>query len=83
MSVQNLPSTTIIIFAVLIISCYSLSDQNYFSSHGIMRGLGFPSQIDAIVGEDIFLKITEPVSKQTKCVFRRTGSSDTTPPKNK
>lgn len=41
-----------------------------------MNGLAFPSEIDAVVGEEIYLKIIESVSHQTSCYYRMTGGTD-------
>lgn len=44
------------------------------------NGLIFPSEIDAIVGEDIYFKIWQPVADQTDCLYRRTGGPDVSIP---
>lgn len=49
---------------------------NYESRQGLMNGLAFPSEIDAVVGEEIYLKINEPVAQQTHCRYRHTGGAD-------
>lgn len=49
---------------------------NYISHKGLMNGLAFPSEIDAVVGEQIYLQIIEPVTQQTGCHYRMTGGKD-------
>lgn len=37
----------------------------------------FPSvEINAVLGEDIYIKILQPVTDQTDCLYRKTGGQD-------
>lgn len=37
----------------------------------------FPSaEINAVVGEDIYFKMLQPVADQTDCLYRKTGGQD-------
>lgn len=48
----------------------------YVSRHGLMKSSVFPSEIDAVVGEEIYLKIIKPVANQIHCYYRMTGGID-------
>lgn len=48
----------------------------YVSRSGLMNALVFPHVIDAVVGEEVFMRVTEPVSQQTFCYYRMTGGHD-------
>lgn len=61
---------------ILISAVLTTVASNYESRQGLMNGLAFPSEIDAVVGEEIYMKIIEPVAHQTHCVYRATGGKD-------
>lgn len=44
------------------------------------NGIIFPREINAIVGEDIYFKILQPLTDQTDCLYRRTGGPDVSIP---
>lgn len=48
----------------------------YVSRPSLMNASAFPQYIDAVVGEEIFMKNTEAVPKQTVCYYRMTGGND-------
>lgn len=48
----------------------------YVSRHGLSKALVFPSAIDAVIGEEIYLKLTKPVADQTGCYYRQSGGED-------
>lgn len=41
-----------------------------------MNGLSLPYEVQLLSGEDLFIKISKPVTGQTKCEFRSPGSDD-------
>lgn len=49
---------------------------NYLKRETVMNGLVFPREIDAVIGEEVYLKIIEPVINQTQCLYRMTGEGD-------
>ncbi|XP_055298260.1 uncharacterized protein LOC129566399 [Sitodiplosis mosellana] len=61
---------------ILVSAVLTTVASNYESRQGLMNGLVFPSEIDAVVGEEIYLKIIEPVAQQTHCHYRKTGGQD-------
>lgn len=62
----------------LIICCWSSSIccQNFFTRTDVLDGLSFPYEIQLLAGEDLFIKISRPVTGQTKCEFRAPGNND-------
>lgn len=54
-----------------------------FTKDRLRLGLVLPYQVDAVVGEDIFLRITDTVPNQEKCLFHRNGAIDASAPKDK
>lgn len=61
---------------ILVSAFLTIVTSNYESRHGLMNGLAFPSEIDAVVGEEVYLKIIEPVAHQTNCHYRQTSGKD-------
>lgn len=62
-----------------IISCCWLASvhcQNYFTQSDIADGLVLPYEVQLLKGEDLFIKISRPVTGQTKCEFRSPGEDD-------
>lgn len=49
---------------------------NYISNNNIINGLVFPNEINAVVGEEIYLKIVQPVANQNECHYRKSGGKD-------
>lgn len=68
--------TAVISHLILVSALLTAVTSNYISHSGLMNGLAFPSEIDAVVGEEIYLKIIESVSHQTSCYYRMTGGTD-------
>lgn len=52
------------------------NSENYFKNNNVMKGLIFPTEIDAVVGEEVYIKLLEPVADQTQCFYRMTGDGD-------
>lgn len=69
-------SNEIILRLILVNAFLTTVASNYESRHGLMVGLAFPSEIDTVVGEVVYLKIIEPVAHQTNCHYRQTGGKD-------
>lgn len=67
---------TLVWHLILISAVLTTVTSNYVSQNGLMNGLASPSEIDAVVGEEIYLKIIAPVSPQTSCHYRMTGGTD-------
>lgn len=42
----------------------------YEFESGLMKALVIPSDIAAVIGEQIFFKVIEPVDQQTHCYYR-------------
>lgn len=61
------------IFMSAFIVCVSCE---YVSEPGLLNPLAAPSAVDAMIGETVFLKITNPVKEQTHCMYRITGGTD-------
>lgn len=60
--------------------------ENCISRVGLINGLIFPDEIHSVVGEEIYFRITEPVDRQSKCLYRKPGGKDANilnPHKNK
>lgn len=47
-----------------------------WSREDISLGLTFPEEIDATVGETVFVKLTRPLIGQSSCMFRYPGTAD-------
>lgn len=59
---------------------------NYFTRSSLSSGLVFPKEIHAVLGEETFFKIIEPIDHQTHCFYRQPGGKDQnvlSPHKNK
>lgn len=59
---------------------------NYFTRSTLSSGLVFPKEIDAVLGEETFFRIIEPIDHQTHCFYRQPGHKDQnvlSPHKNK
>lgn len=57
--------------------CLATDDiPNYIRNENIINGFIFPSKIDAVVGEEIYLKIVYPVANQDECLYRKSGGED-------
>lgn len=65
--------------------CFELcvAQEDFFTNERIKSGLVLPFQVDAVVGEDIFIKITDPVPNQDHCFFHRNGGIDASAPNDK
>lgn len=66
-------------FILLLVIGYwtaSIRCQNYFSRTDITDGLSLPYEVQLLQGEDLFIKISKPVTGQTNCAFRSPGSDD-------
>lgn len=50
--------------------------QNFFTRTDIIDGLSLPYEVQLLTGEDLFIKISKPVTGQTKCEFRSPGNGD-------
>lgn len=49
---------------------------NFTSSSPFMKSLIFPSEIEAVPNEEIYMKITKPVARQTHCYYRLNNGKD-------
>lgn len=49
---------------------------NYITRKSLMTGLVFPKEIHAVVGEDIFFRIIEPINAQAHCFYRLADGID-------
>lgn len=47
-----------------------------FTTSSFMKTLIFPSDIEAVINEEIYVKITEPVAHQTHCYYRLNNGKD-------
>lgn len=54
----------------------SIHCQNLFTRIDIADGLSLPYEVQLLTGEDLFIKISKPVTGQTKCEFRSPGQDD-------
>lgn len=54
----------------------SIHCQNHFTRTDILDGLSLPYQLQVISGENVFIKISKPVSGQTNCEVRAPGFDD-------
>lgn len=61
---------------ILVSAILTIVASDYKSNDGLMNALISPSVIDAVVGEEIYLKITKPVAQQTECSYRMSGGGD-------
>lgn len=59
------------------------AEENLFKSTATWAGLMKPNDVDATIGEDVYLRIDDPPTNQIECLFRKTGQSDGRPPKDK
>lgn len=66
----------LILVSVFVTTVNSTAATHYVSRQGLMKALAFPSEIDAVVGEEIYLKIIKAVAQQTHCYYRMTGGID-------
>lgn len=60
-----------------------LSQENLFTNERIQLGLVQPIRVDALAGEDVFLRLMETLPDQEKCLFHRNGAIDVSAPTNK
>lgn len=78
-STQNENFTRIrIVSHLILVSCIlTCVTTDYIPQAGLMSPLISPSSvIDAVFGEVIYLKITQPVEGQTSCMYRTSGGKD-------
>ncbi|XP_037026242.1 uncharacterized protein LOC119067401 [Bradysia coprophila] len=54
----------------------SVRCQNYFTRTDVADGLSLPYEVQLLEGEDLFIKISKPVTGQTNCNFRSPGNDD-------
>lgn len=71
------------LFAIFILVEACVGQEDFFTNDHIRLGLVFPFQVDAVVGEDVFLRLTDTVPNQQKCLFHRNGGTDVMAPKDK
>lgn len=60
---------------MLISALLATVTSDFISREVILEAAVFPSAIDAIVGEEIFIKITKPAAKQNQCYYQRVGGA--------
>lgn len=72
----NYAKIGVILHSILISAFLTTVTSNYTSHQGLMKPSISPTVIDAVVGEEIYLKITKPVAQQTDCLYRITGGTD-------
>lgn len=60
-----------------------LCQENLFTNERIKSGLVLPFQVDALTGEDVFLRMTDTVPNQEKCIFHKNGAMDVSAPVDK
>lgn len=60
-----------------------LGQEDLFTNERIKLGLVLPYQVDALTGEDVFLRMTDTVSNQEKCLFHKNGAMDVSAPVDK
>lgn len=70
-------------FTIFLLIEACVSQENLFTSEHLKLGLVMPFQVDAVAGEDIFLRMTDTVANQEKCLFHRNGAIDESAPKDK
>lgn len=75
-SLGNCVTISFLIYLMLNDVCCANDVINYLSNKNIINGLVFPREINAVVGEEIYLKIVEPVANQHECHYRKTGEKD-------
>lgn len=71
------------LFAIFILVGTCAGQEDFFTNEQIRLGLILPFQVDAVVGEDVFLRLTDTVPNQQKCLFHRNGGADLMAPKDK
>lgn len=57
-------------------------DDSYFHRLDIVEGAIFPASVNAIVGDDIYIRLTHTVENQEHCMYRKPGGNDTNIPAN-
>lgn len=66
------------LFLLVIVGVWtaSIHCQNFFTRIDVADGLTLPYEVQPLSGEDLFIKISKPVTGQTKCEFRSPGKDD-------
>ncbi len=54
----------------------SINCDNFFTRPDVADGLSLPYEVQLLEREDLFIKISKPVSGQTNCEFRSPGNDD-------
>lgn len=69
--------------ATLVLIKVCVGDEDLFTNERLRLGLVLPYQVDAVAGEDVFLRMTNTVPNQEKCMFHKNGAMDVSAPKAK
>lgn len=64
------------LFLLLIINHITNGQHGFFTRKDVWEGQIFPSRVDVVVGENIFLRILNPVANQNLCTYRAPGGID-------
>lgn len=71
------------LFSIFLVIGVCAAQEDLFTNERLKLGLVLPYQVDALVGEDVFLRMTDTVSNQEKCLFHKNGGTDMSAPKDK
>lgn len=72
-----------IIFYFIILLRQIIAFENLFQNVGTWDGLVSPQIVNATIGEDVFLKIIDSPTNLKDCLFRKSGQTDSRPPRDK
>lgn len=71
------------LFLIFLLIELCAGEENLFTNGRLKSGLVLPYQVDAVAGEDVFLRLTDTAPNQEKCLFHRNGAIDVSAPKDK
>lgn len=62
-------------YSILVLSLISMSPSDSFDTP-LLRSLVYPTQIEAVIGEEIYVRLIGTIRDQIRCTYRLTGGKD-------